>query len=335
MTKVSIIVPVYNVESRVGITIESLLMQTFKDFELILINDGSTDNSLNICQKYEAKDKRIKIINQPNMGSGMARNSGLKLAKGDYIYFSDADDYVEPDLLYDNLIIAEKNNANLVVFGHFDEFISDNGKKSIKQYLPSHNDMYTKNDFRLRFGDYYEASADVLWNKIYKRDFLISQDILFTNQKIGQDALFNLLVYKDIDKVFFNPNPYYHYVYREGSAVNTYRPIRFECEYNISKEFEKLIKYWEMEKKYNYLVNHRYWSPIYSELKGFALKDCSLSYKEKVNRLSGILKKSNIKQAIYLLKKDNNLNSFSSFILKLLSRDKLFLSILLFDLRFS
>lgn len=335
MTKVSIIVPVYNVESHVHATIESILLQTFKSFELILVNDGSTDNSLNVCQKYKAKDTRIKIINQPNMGSGIARNSGLKLAKGDYIYFADADDYVEPDLLYDNLSIAEKNNANLVVFGHYDEFISESGKKIINQYHPSHNDMYTQKDFRSRFGEYYQPSADVLWNKIYKREFLLSEKILFTNQKIGQDALFNLLVYKEISKVFFNSNPYYHYVYREGSAVNTYRPIRFECEYNISKEFEELIKYWDMEEKYSSLVNHRYWSPIYSELKGFTLKDCSLSYKKKVIRLRSLLNRSSIKQALDSLKEDNNLKSFSSLILRLLSRDKLYLAILLFELRFS
>lgn len=335
MPKVSIIVPVFNVENQVNKIIESILIQTFKDFELILVNDGSTDNSLKICQSYEDKDKRIKIIDQPNKGSGMARNSGLRIAKGEYIYFADADDYVEPSLLKDNLAMAEKNNANLVVFGHYDEKILKNEKRNVTLNLPLHDNMYTQSDFRKDFGKYYEASADVLWNKLYKRDFLLNHNILFTNQKVGQDALFNILVYKEIDRVFFNQKAYYHYVHREGSAVNTYRLIRFECEYNISKKIEELVAYWGMEIEYSDLVNHRYWSSVYTELKGFTLKECPFSYKEKINRLKNILYISDINEALNSLKKSNNLNKFSKIVVNLLHRDQLFISILLFEIRFS
>lgn len=333
--KVSIIVPVFNVESHVARTIESLLMQTFNDSELILINDGSTDDSLKVCQRYEEKDSRIIIIDRPNQGSGIARNNGLKAAQGDYVYFVDADDYVEVDLLKDNLAIAEKNKADLVVFGHFDEVISAKGKIKRKENRPDHQDMPTQRDFRINFGEYYHSNADVLWNKLYKREFLTDHNILFTNQKVGEDALFNILVYKDIKRVFFNPKVYHHYVYREGSAVHSYHPTRFEYEYQVSKGLEELILYWGLEKEYGFLINKRYFAPVYAELKGFALKDCPLSSKEKMSRLRDILNDPDISNALDALENHSTLSNFSKLTVILLQRNQLFISILLFKIRFS
>lgn len=121
--KISIIVPVYNCEAMVGKCIESICTQTYKNFELILINDGSTDASGNICEEYSQKDARIKVIHKENGGQGTARNMGLDIADGDYIAFVDADDTVTPDMLEVSLKYISKSNADLCIFS----FILDDG----------------------------------------------------------------------------------------------------------------------------------------------------------------------------------------------------------------
>lgn len=117
MPKISIIMPVYNSEKFLREAIDSILNQSYKDFELILVNDGSTDKSSDICDEYSKIDSRIHVINQVNGGISNARNSGLKVAKGEFIVFSDNDDIFSVDLLKENIHLAEKHNADLVKYG--------------------------------------------------------------------------------------------------------------------------------------------------------------------------------------------------------------------------
>ena len=119
MSKISIIVPIYNAEKFLNKCIKSILKQTFENFELILVNDGSTDKSLDICNKYAKSDKRIKVINKKNEGSVLARKRGIKEAKGDYVIFVDADDWISINALE---VINEEinnNNADVIVFNYY------------------------------------------------------------------------------------------------------------------------------------------------------------------------------------------------------------------------
>uniref|UniRef100_UPI00388E81E0 glycosyltransferase family 2 protein n=1 Tax=Carnobacterium jeotgali TaxID=545534 RepID=UPI00388E81E0 len=135
MVAVSVIMPIYNVADGLKKSIQAFLNQTYKDFELILVNDGSTDGSGHICDEFQKKDSRIQVIHQENAGSGLARNAGLDRAIGEYIYFADPDDYVEIELIKDNLKIAKENNANVVVFGYYFEKINARGKRIKTTYL--------------------------------------------------------------------------------------------------------------------------------------------------------------------------------------------------------
>lgn len=116
---VSIIIPIYNVEKFLQETILSVLNQTLKEIEIILVNDGSSDNSLKICKEYAAKDKRIKLLNQENCGVSIARNNGLKIASGDYIFFMDSDDTIDKNFIESSYKIAMSNNFELVVLGDY------------------------------------------------------------------------------------------------------------------------------------------------------------------------------------------------------------------------
>ena len=120
MVKVSIIVPVYNVEKYLSKCLESLINQTLKDIEIICVNDGSTDNSLSILKEYANKDSRIKIIDKQNEGVSVARNTGIEVATGEYLIFVDSDDYLVENACEKALNTIEHNNSDICIFGHYD-----------------------------------------------------------------------------------------------------------------------------------------------------------------------------------------------------------------------
>ena len=115
--KVSVVMPVYNAEKYLAKSIESMLSQTLKEIELILVNDGSKDNSLKICEEYKNKDNRVTVINKKNEGACISRNTGIEKAKGKYIQLVDADDYIENNMLEEQYNLAEKTNAEVVMCG--------------------------------------------------------------------------------------------------------------------------------------------------------------------------------------------------------------------------
>lgn len=299
MVAVSVIMPIYNVADGLRRSIQCLLNQTYKDFELILVNDGSTDGSGHICDEFQKKDSRIQVIHQANAGSGLARNAGLDRATGHYIYFSDPDDYVEAELIKDNLKIARENKANVVVFGYYVEEINIKGKRIMTAQLPSLSVLNTKEDFRKNFRAFQNLDSNILWNKFYRHLYLLENNCRFTDQRVGQDALFNHLVYRSLDGIYFNQIPYYHYVSRVGSAVNRYHPDRFLLEYTLAEHFEKLIVTWHYEQIYQDLISLAYWRTLYVELNNLVLEDCPLNENQKVQQISSVLHHPKIQQTLF------------------------------------
>lgn len=168
--KISVIVPIYNVEKYLHRSLNSLQSQTFSDWEAICVNDGSTDKSLSILKTYADKDSRFKIINQPNLSLSTARNNGLKEAKGEYIYFFDSDDFLHPqcfEIIYES---AVKNQAELVTFGFFKNKSGNMepqlyDKAQIKAKITNEPLFYQtkRGKFRISFN---------VWSKLYKRELL-------------------------------------------------------------------------------------------------------------------------------------------------------------------
>ena len=174
MPKISVIMPVYNVEKYLRRSLDSVLKSSFMDFEVICVNDGSPDKSLNILEEYAAKDSRIKIVTQENQGLSMARNNGLKLAQGEYIYFFDSDDAIHPELLNMAYNFALKHNADLVCFGYEKSDGIEYAPKEIKniKYKISDNPLkYAWNSSKLRI------SFNV-WTKFYKKSLLDGTDFI-------------------------------------------------------------------------------------------------------------------------------------------------------------
>lgn len=214
---ISIIVPVYNVEKYLNRCIESILNQTYKNFELILVNDGSTDKSRQICEKYQAEDNRVIVINQQNKGVSAARNVGLEIAKGEYIAFVDSDDYIERDM-YESLINDCKNkNSDITVCGFYQ--LRPNSKRN-ELFIKNESFIMNSIDCINKFfeDDYIKDLMYAPWNKLFKRKVI--GNIRFNEElSMGEDILFIFECLEKCNFIFFNTESKYNYIYRENSAM--------------------------------------------------------------------------------------------------------------------
>lgn len=206
--KISVIVPVYNVELYVSRCIESILAQTFNDFELLLINDGSTDKSGIICDQYAKTDKRIRVFNKKNGGVSSARNLGLSEAIGEWISFIDADDWLSADFFQ----IGDHMKADVIQKSYYEnnELTSEVRKIMIRDY------ELTEKEKIYRF--FVKKRNNALWDKIIYRN-AIKDNRFNENVNIGEDFLFFLSIIRNINTYAFSSIGHYNYVIREGSAM--------------------------------------------------------------------------------------------------------------------
>lgn len=209
----SIIVPVYNVENYLIRCLDSLVNQTLKEIEIICINDGSKDNSLNILEEYAKKDSRIIILNQENAGLSAARNAGMEIAKGEYIGFVDSDDWVDLDF-FEKLYIAAKNNDCDIAVA---DFIREHPTKKKKRLNITKEEIFEKpEDKYLACKTYREGCV---WNKIYRTEFLKSIDLKFVVGMYYEDRDFTARSLFYSKKLITVPNTYYRYFVNPKSIV--------------------------------------------------------------------------------------------------------------------
>lgn len=225
MVKISIIIPVYNVEKYLRECLDSILAQTFQDFEIICVDDGSTDKSLEILQEYKRKDDRFVILQQRHSGAGSARNNGIRLAEGKYIQFLDSDDYFEPTLLEEMYNHAEKFNADLTVCssrkvddeGNITETGSPNFPINIDK-VPREQ-VFNRQDFK---DEIFCLLIPVVWNKLIKKSFLEENHLEFPPLKIYEDIAFmHSLVISARRIAAFNKELINYRFNRPGSLVST------------------------------------------------------------------------------------------------------------------
>jgi glycosyltransferase involved in cell wall biosynthesis len=206
MCKISIIIPVFNAESTIERCINSIINQTYKDYEIIAVNDGSKDNSLKLLKKYKKllKEKLI-IINQKNQGVALARNNGIRTAKGKYLAFIDNDDYIDNNYL-EKYINEINNNDFDIIIGGYRRPTADN--KIIESRYPKDN-IWSK----------YSIVAP--WAKLYKRDFIVKNHIEFLNYGIGEDVYFYIQVLDKTSNIKIINYIGYNWFYNVKSVSNT------------------------------------------------------------------------------------------------------------------
>lgn len=209
---VSIIIPVYNAQKYLTRCIQSVLKQTYQKFELILVNDGSNDDSLTICNEYKEKDNRIKVLDNPNEGAGMARNAGLDLATGSYVLFIDADDWIAPEMLECLLQLLISSQSDISICNNFID--QADGSASFSSPMPIETDPFITNDIPKCVGMLEgQQKFPYLWNRLYKRQIITQNQIRFEKQFItGEDLDFNLKYFTHVQKCAITNKAYYHYI---------------------------------------------------------------------------------------------------------------------------
>ena len=243
--KVSVILPIYNQEKYLSTALKSIQAQTLSDIEVICVNDGSKDNSLEILNEYAQKDSRIKILNQKNQGSGPARNNGLKIATGDYVAFVDPDDWLEPEafeLLYNK---SRTQKCDMVVF-NFKKVAEDGktiGQFDLKKRLEGvhpiseHETFNWKNIKQKVFGGIYPT----VWNKFYDREFVKKSGLHFANCSLAEDGVFIFGATLNAKNIGFLDKSLYNYLIHENSAIRS-RSDKHLCLFKSLDSVKKLLK---------------------------------------------------------------------------------------------
>lgn len=287
--KISTIIPVYNQEKHIEKALKSIIDQTFEPYEILIINDASTDKTQDKCKKFKMLYKNIKIINlTKNMGVSNARNIGIDNANGDYIHFMDSDDTIEKDM-YENIIdeIGNKEKDLIITGTRYNE----NNKINI--YIPQKCEINTLNEMKDFIKDNCISGRrdifNVVWNKLYKRDFLLKNDIRFDkNITFGEDFLFNLKCMKNTNSIYIINKAYYNYMRRLNEETLKMKFLRNKI--HLRRLFYK--KWIEFYKAYDIYENVSKELQIYEGFKIYtaiisvANKNCSLKYKEKVEYIN-------------------------------------------------
>ncbi len=230
----SVIVPVYNVEKYINQCIDSIINQTYKDIEIILVNDGSTDGSLEICNQYKATDPRISVISKKNEGIGEARNTGLKVATRKYVTFVDSDDMLDKDAIYRLYNCIIETGADTVLGGY--ARINENGTVIFKSYQKP--ESYTGNKVKESFFPRLLGSSPTkrdavrpsVWNVAYSLDIIKENNLCFPSERrlIAEDMVFDICYYQYVRRVEMIDFPGYLYRVNPSSITNTYKADRFD-----------------------------------------------------------------------------------------------------------
>ncbi len=225
MPLVSVVVPIYNVENYLNRCIESIVNQTYKNLEIILVDDGSTDNSSFICDEWCTKDNRITVIHKENAGAGLARNSGIEKAVGEYIFFFDSDDYIDCNTVKKCVKNAIQNKSDVVIFGRKE--VLENGDERIVEFFPKQTTFKTEEIQSYILPQMFSHQCGFgisCCSKMFNLKVLRNNNLLFESERelLSEDAYFILKLFSKISKLSIVPEYFYYYCERQTSFSHTY-----------------------------------------------------------------------------------------------------------------
>ena len=326
-TIVSIIIPVYNGAEYLKTAVESIISQTLKDWEMFLIDDGSTDESGKICDEFAAADGRINVIHQKNSGAAMARNAGIEKARGRFLYFMDADDWAEKNMLSDMVEMAmqygvggdralqadedkkwyfdqisDEECAQLVVCGFYIEtYYSD---KEYYSQVQSINSVTFRSAVEFRKNSYLLFDNNLLytpWNKLYLTSYIKKNSLKFPKTH-WDDFPFNISVIRDVSRVVVSDKAFYHFQRkRSDSESEKYNPNLMEKREEENRWLKELYDYWGVNDSCtNEFLARRYLERIIGCIENVACGDCLLSGKEKIKKIKDINENKTVREAFKL-----------------------------------
>ncbi len=245
MRTVSIIVPVYNAEKYLPACLRSILRQSYRSLEVILVNDGSKDGSLAVCKKFAAKDSRVRVIDIPNGGVSNARNTGVAAATGEYVQFVDSDDLLAKNMTEVLVRELEKDAADLAVCGHKQVFVQKNGVKEKRYACTGERCLMAREAFLEQLPTLVlQGGMECVWNKLYRRSMIIAQNAIFpTDTSYGEDYLFNIPYFAACSRVVFLTEPLYCYMhYGQQSLSRKCPPDRYANQMRLVDALQDMLE---------------------------------------------------------------------------------------------
>lgn len=322
MPKVSVIVPVYKAEQYLHNCIDSILNQTYTDFELILVDDGSPDKSGEICDKYAENDGRIRVIHKKNGGVSSARNEGMHAAKGEYICFVDSDDSLNIYFLQKCLELAKSYGDELIICG-YNKIENNKIQKNI--FSDEKYDILQRDQVIMTLVEKVLICAP--WGKLYRSDIIKDNEIKFPeDMSLGEDMVFNFHYCNYISKIVIINSPLYNYiVVNENSLLNKYKTDLYSKQMTINNRLSEYIDNWQIDnnqiKKLNNYIYFCYEKILFNT---FSKKNnWSLTTKLKYNKR--IIKSKDFKDAL------KNFSGKINPILNISYKINSFLPVVLFD----
>ena len=305
---VSIIVPVYNAEKYLSVCIDSILNQTYENIEIILIDDGSTDKSAQICDEYTAKDKRVMVVHKKNGGVSAGRNDGLMAANGQFIMFVDSDDWIDSETCKTAVSAMAESDADVVMWTYISEnkgnqspkiiFSSDTFFKGADVKEKLHRRLFGLMGEELAHPELADSLCPV-WGKLYKKELILDNNISFVNlSEIGtyEDGLFNIEVFSNVEKAVYLNKFLYHYRRENTSSVTSgYRKYLFEKWQHLFDLMQEYIDKNNLPDDYQTALNHRIALSILGL--GLNIMSCDGKVTEKIKMIKEIIKSDRYKNA--------------------------------------
>lgn len=298
--KVSVIMPVYKVEAYVGRAIESIQAQTLRDFEFLIVDDGTPDKSGEICDAYAKKDPRITVFHKENGGAPSARNMAMDIAKGKYMYFMDSDDWAEPTMLEDLYTLAEANQAQLVISGFFiDTYYNDTQYYTQNQTIPGRV-FESQQAFREQAYELFDKNLLYPpWNKLFLSAYLMDRNLKFP-QTFMDDFPFVLSVIRDVERVVLTQKQYYHFIRaRAESETAKYRADLYEKREEEHEWMLDLYRHWGVDdERSTEMVQRRYIERIIGCVENVTNPSCTLSAREKKAKIRQMITSDRAQRAV-------------------------------------
>jgi len=306
---ISVIVPIYNVGKYLANCLDSLLAQTHTELEVILVNDGSKDHSLEICKAYAEKDKRIVVIDKVNEGVSIARNTGLEAATGEYVAFIDPDDWVEPEAYASMLSQLKKWKSPICLCN----FYKDTKRKSQPKCFEFTSEVLEGNEVREQLINNMIGMPDLLpkyvyvmgsvWRGLYNRSFLNNNNLRFVpGLTIMEDLVFMIQTLLKCDKVAIDQGIWYHYVQHATSALHTYNGQLWEDQLVVYELLEQSLKEAKLEGEMRNRLDLRYISMVLTAIKNETYIKKSGDFKDTIAHIKEIFADETLKNVLERVK---------------------------------
>lgn len=299
---VSVIIPAYNVEGYIGRAIETIQRQTFTDYELFVVNDGSSDRTGDIIRQYTRHDLRIVDFHTKNGGAPAARNLALDHARGKYVYFMDADDWAEPSMLADMVALAERDHLELVVAGFYIDTYYGSGNEYTEELKTRPSATYpTQHEFRVAAAQLFDQNLLYPpWNKLFLRERIDRLNLRFRDT-FWDDFPFVLDYIRDVERVGVTERAYYHFIrQREESETARWRPDMYEKREEEHGWMLDLYKHWGLEGDpvSMEVVQRRYIERLVGCIENVCNRSCELSQDKKLELINTMISSDRAQVAV-------------------------------------